>query len=459
MNVCIKSLSPEHVMNAITGLDNELAARLMACVDIVAYAEKLAINASFVVAESEDISGLIAFYINDREDSLFVPYVCVDKMYRGTGLADRMMAALCAKADELCYSISLEVRNDNLRAMRLYERYGFVKEADCVEKCRMVRYSVKAEPYPIMVTVVCCTYNQENYISQCLDGFVAQKTNFPFEVIVHDDASTDGTAAIVKEYAEKYPDIIKPIYQTDNLYSKKNGELSRVTMAASRGKYIAICEGDDWWTDPNKLQRQVDYMEAHPECPMCFTAQGTYLQETDEILDDVCDSVQYYSERDMIRANWVGTLTSMLRASIMREYKTQILPHLPYFPLGDWPMWLYFSKVGKLVKLPESTGVYRVLPHSASHMSDTFKQLRFVIETYRMREYFNKLLGINKPNMRFRTYRDALRFSKRYASVRKEPFFPLLFQSLKYVIRNPAPVPSKELRARVAELLEKYPKR
>lgn len=311
-----------------------------------------------------------------------------------------------------------------------------------------------AVPEPV-VSIRTSTYNHEKYIRQCIDGILMQKTDFPFEYIIGEDCSTDGTRAIVMEYAEKYPDIIRVVTDDVNVGMKANGLRC---IERCRGKYMAICEGDDWWTDPNKLQRQVEYMEAHPECPMCFTSQGTYLQETDELLEDPGDRIVYYDEWEMIRANWVGTLTSLTRTSVMKEYDDEIVPHLPYFPLGDWPMWLYFSKVGKLVKLPESTGVYRVLPHSASHMSDTFKQLRFVIETYRMREYFNKLLGINKPNMRFRTYRDALRFSKRYASVRKEPFFPLLFQSLKYVIKNPAPVPSKELRARVAELLEKYPK-
>ena len=116
-----------------------------------------------------------------------------------------------------------------------------------------------------LVSIRCLVYNHEPFLRQCLDGFVMQKTNFPFEAIVHDDASTDGSAAIIREYAEKYPDIIKPIYETENQYRK--GTIGRIMDAAMHpnSKYIALCEGDDYWTDPHKLQIQVDFLEAHPD--------------------------------------------------------------------------------------------------------------------------------------------------------------------------------------------------
>ena len=92
----------------------------------------------------------------------------------------------------------------------------------------------------LLVSIKCLVYNHEVYLRQCLEGFVMQKTNFRFEAIVHDDASTDGSAAIIREYAEKYPDIIKPIYETENLYSKHDGSLSRIVNSACKGKYIAL---------------------------------------------------------------------------------------------------------------------------------------------------------------------------------------------------------------------------
>lgn len=121
----------------------------------------------------------------------------------------------------------------------------------------------------IKISVICMTYNHKNYIRRALEGFVSQKTDFPFEVIVHDDASTDGTADIVREFEKRYPDLIKPIYQTENLYSRGISAKYEFVLPVVQGDYIAICEGDDCWTDENKLQFQYDYMKAHPECALC----------------------------------------------------------------------------------------------------------------------------------------------------------------------------------------------
>ena len=121
----------------------------------------------------------------------------------------------------------------------------------------------------IAVSVYCLTYNHEKYIRKTLDGFVMQKTSFPFEVIVHDDASTDNTAAIVKEYEEKYPNIIKGIYQKENQKSQGVNIYLKHILPIIRGKYVATCEGDDFWINENKLQIQFDAMEEHPECSLC----------------------------------------------------------------------------------------------------------------------------------------------------------------------------------------------
>lgn len=119
-----------------------------------------------------------------------------------------------------------------------------------------------------LVSVHMITYNHEKFIAQAIEGVLMQKTDFPFELIIGEDCSTDRTREIVVDYANKYPDIIKPILHEKNVGMKANG---RACRAASRGKYIAICEGDDYWIDPLKLQKQVDFMESHPECSFCFT--------------------------------------------------------------------------------------------------------------------------------------------------------------------------------------------
>lgn len=116
----------------------------------------------------------------------------------------------------------------------------------------------------ITVSVCCLSYNHEDYIRQCLDGIVMQQTSFRFEVLVHDDASTDKSQQIILEYSQKYPDIIKPILQKENQYKKGEGILGKFLFPKCSGKYIAFCECDDYWTDNNKLQRQVDFLETNP---------------------------------------------------------------------------------------------------------------------------------------------------------------------------------------------------
>ena len=120
------------------------------------------------------------------------------------------------------------------------------------------------------LSICCITYNHAKFIRQALDGFMMQKTNFPFEIIIHDDASTDGTADIIREYEQKYPEIIRPTYQTQNQWSKGVNILKTFVYPKIQGQYVALCEGDDYWTDENKLQKQVDYLDAHPEVSVCF---------------------------------------------------------------------------------------------------------------------------------------------------------------------------------------------
>ncbi|WP_199850991.1 MULTISPECIES: glycosyltransferase [unclassified Halomonas] len=121
---------------------------------------------------------------------------------------------------------------------------------------------VKGEP---IVSVICAAYNHVEFIEDAIKGFIAQKTDFPFEVIIHDDASTDGTQEVISRYANEYPELIKPIYQKENQYSK-NKKSTDICLPKTKGKYIAICQGDDYWTDEKKLQTQFDYMEEHPDC-------------------------------------------------------------------------------------------------------------------------------------------------------------------------------------------------
>lgn len=226
-----------------------------------------------------------------------------------------------------------------------------------------------------------------------MDGFVMQKTTFPFEAIVHDDASNDGSAAIIREYAEKYPDIIKPVYETENLFSKGDGSLARVMDAAMHpnSKYIAICEGDDYWTDPNKLQLQVDFLESHPTVGLVHTAARVYDQRTGEFLKKpLGQPITSFAEELMI--NRVATLTTCFRKDLFMRYMDFYSRNCPKdWKMGDYPIWLFMTKNTDSYFLSQPTGVYRLLKESASHSTDAQKQVDFELSSFSVQVFFAKI--------------------------------------------------------------------
>ena len=135
----------------------------------------------------------------------------------------------------------------------------------------------------ILVSINCIAYNHEKYIAQAIESFLMQITDFKYEILIHDDASTDNTAKIIKEYERKYPEIIKVIYQKKNQYSQGK-KVSLFNVKRARGKYIAVCEGDDYWTDRHKLQKQVNYMENNPECGLCFRTVSIFDDKSQKII-------------------------------------------------------------------------------------------------------------------------------------------------------------------------------
>ena len=119
------------------------------------------------------------------------------------------------------------------------------------------------------VSVLCTAYNHEKYIADALESFVSQVTDFPFEVLVTDDASTDGTPEIIRQYADRYPDIIRYFHQDKNLFSQGINIFTELLFKEARGEYYAWCEGDDYWSDSTKLQQQIDFLESHPGYSGC----------------------------------------------------------------------------------------------------------------------------------------------------------------------------------------------
>ena len=210
---------------------------------------------------------------------------------------------------------------------------------------------------PPLVSICCITYNQKAYIRQCLDGFLMQNTSFALEIIVHDDASTDGTQDIIKEYAIKHPELFKVIIQKENQYSKGVNVLNYVFNCAV-GKYIAICEGDDYWKDPFKLQKQVDFLEENKEYTM---ACSDAVIETNGGYVDWC---RYNFDADIpIEDIILNGGLFVQTASLV--FRSQLLDNYPLCctqcHVGDYPLILFAALNGKIRWFVEKQVVYRFL--------------------------------------------------------------------------------------------------
>ena len=220
----------------------------------------------------------------------------------------------------------------------------------------------KIQEQNILVVIKCWVYNHEPYLRDCLEGFVMQKTNFRYVAIVHDDCSTDNSADIIREYEAKYPDIFRPIYETENQYSKQDGSLTRIMNRAVENikcKYVAMCEGDDYWTDPYKLQKQVEFLENHPDYSICFSRVKYLIQKSGDLKDEyiVRDMPGESTIEDLARGNYIHTPSVVFRKnSSMLEKQESLGLCMP----GDYVMWMLLAEKGKIWKMEEPMAVYRV---------------------------------------------------------------------------------------------------
>jgi len=210
-----------------------------------------------------------------------------------------------------------------------------------------------------LVSIACITYNHEEYIRDAIEGFLMQKTTFPIEIIIHDDASTDGTAQIIKEYEIKYPDLFFPIYQKENQYSKvTNRILATFVFPKARGKYIALCEGDDYWTDPLKLQKQVDFLEQNPEFAICCHAVNfEYEDGRPSFIRRKHDPGRNrYTLRDLCIKNRFSTASTFYRNHLFDGFPSWYYQ----MPTGDWPLHILNAEHGDIWYMDEIMATYRV---------------------------------------------------------------------------------------------------
>lgn len=275
------------------------------------------------------------------------------------------------------------------------------------------------------VSVVMITYNHGKFIAQAIESVLMQEADFQVELVIGEDCSTDDTRKIVQEYAARYPQIIRALLPEQNMGAQKN---AFAVFSACRGEYIAILEGDDYWTDSTKLSRQVDLMDSNPEISFCFHPiiefDESHGRETVVFPAEDPRNVKDLVE-ELIRWNFIPSNSRLLRRSKIPVFDN----HFQDLKLGDWPTSIMMSLNGKIGYLPQKMAVYR--RHSNSTWSSKGQDYRD-LETYKMFVYLYR--------KQFRSYgpsiaRSALTFSRLVMghrhSQRLRPNISLAITSLK----------------------------
>ena len=234
------------------------------------------------------------------------------------------------------------------------------------------------------LSVAMITYNQERFIGQAIESVLAQKVNFDFEIVIGEDCSTDGTRAIVMDYQRRYPDRIMSVLRQRNVGPMRNIES---TLAACRGEYLSILEGDDYWTSTNKIQKQVDFLDSHPGCALCCH-RVKFLNETAPAEFEIFPprAAGPYTIEDILNCNFVMTCSAVMRRNLMDGYPSELSEML----VGDWARSAWVARHGTIELMDEIMSVYRV--HAGSMWSSLPVSTR-VRESATMLRLLDKELG------------------------------------------------------------------
>ena len=252
----------------------------------------------------------------------------------------------------------------------------------------------------LIFSVAIITYNQEDYISQTLDGILSQEHNLAYEIVIGDDCSTDGTRSILEKYKQKYPGKIKLIFNDINL-----GIIGNYFNVLKKccGKYLLQCAGDDYWL-PGKITLQIESMENNPEYGMVYTKAKNYYQEKNRFSKNAWGgpSVKF---NELIQGNTIPALSVAFRKELFNQYLDEVDPENKAWLMEDYPFWLWFSERSKILFIDKVTAVYRVLNDSASHINDFEKDVALASSFSDIAEYFCSLFQKEKlkqsiPNLR-----------------------------------------------------------
>lgn len=265
-----------------------------------------------------------------------------------------------------------------------------------------------------LLTVYCLTYNHENYIEDALKGFVSQKTNFKYKVLVHDDCSTDKTVEVIRRYAEKYPDIIFPILQSENQYSKDSNIVKEFIVPKFEGKYIAMCEGDDYWIDSNKLQKQVDFLENHSEYSACVHNSEVLncRFNTRKLLNSNTNDYDIEFSEIIKGGNQSYQMSSLVcRRELDELYHSDQRPEYLNIncSFGDYPLGIFLCLNGKMRYISEVMSVYRLMtPNSWTSRNrnvnaveknyNSIKELLIGVDNYTEQKYHEAISNVLRRN-------------------------------------------------------------
>ena len=332
-------------------------------VNIDEYARKLAkFSTQFWLYDEGSLVGFMAAYLNDTSSKIaYISTISVIKSYQGKGGGKLLINNLIQlAARKKFYKIRLEVAANNSKAIRFYRKQGFylfMKKDESYIMEKPLSYEFNDKP---LVSICSLSYNHSKYIRKSLDSLLSQKTSFRFEIIVHDDASSDGTSEILREYAEKYPEIIKPIFQKENQYSKGIKPIFEYVFPMANGKYIALCETDDYWIDPYKLQKQVDFMEKNPDVVICGTnwLNNYYGKHQVPALNFDKGNKRVFYFEDLLKENIFKPSTVLFRKIVK-------LPNYLYnIKFIDRYLWLHILSLNKknkgVVFVEEITTIYNL---------------------------------------------------------------------------------------------------
>ena len=247
------------------------------------------------------------------------------------------------------------------------------------------------ETEDLMFSVEVTTYNQKDYIAQTLQSIIDQKHNYRYEILVSDDCSTDGTQDVIRQFHEKYPEIIKPVYNEKNLGAMKN---YYATVSRAKGKYLMECSGDDYWL-PGKVEKQIEFMERNLDFDVCYGKANILYEKENRIESNYGSNYKDFKEI-LTRGNSCPALTLCIRLVFFNRYLNEIKPQeRSDWLMEDYPFLVYsaFESLIHFIDMPMA--VYRSIENSVSHQIDIEKMLRFKKSGYDIQEFFSNRYAIS----------------------------------------------------------------